>query len=928
MESFEIRQLSFYYPATEIPVLDSLNISIERGEFVTLCGPSGCGKSTLLRHLKPTLMPHGKREGEILFEGVPLSQLSERDQAAKIGFVMQNPESQVVTDKVWHELAFGMESLGFDTDTTRLRVAEMASFFGIENWFYKDVTELSGGQKQLLNLASIMTTSPSVLILDEPTSQLDPIAASDFLATVGKINRELGTTIIITEHRLEEVFPFTDRVMVMDRGAMIVTGSPESVGAELKAHGHSMFLAMPTPMRVYAAVPNALECPVSVRDGREWLDSMASERELLPELMSPEPPEPEGDTVVELEEVWFRYERESADVLKGLSCKIKRGEFFAILGGNGTGKSTTLSLIAERRKPYRGKVKLSGASLGVLPQNPQALFLRKTVREDLLEILTERKFNREQKERRLARVAKLCHLEQLMHMHPYDLSGGQQQRAALAKVLLTEPELLLLDEPTKGFDAEFKREFAEIIAGLTSAGVTVVMVSHDVEFCAKYATRCAMVFDGAIVTVGTPRRFFAGNSFYTTSANRMARQHLPGAVTAEDIIAALGGDTSPFETSSGHDQLWLVHEEDDDLVETKPKRSLTRKLVSLVSGALLVPTIRDIYRNWDGFKAFISGGELAIRSAANAEDTQLYVRLMLMLCAAATAFLISIRRPPDRKLLDYQVPPEQRVLTKRTLAAVVMVLVAIPITIFVGVFYLNDRQYYYISMMIIAETVLPFIMIFEGKRPQARELVIIAVMCGIGVAGRSAFFMLPQFKPVTAIVIIAGVAFGGEAGFLVGAVTGFVSNFFFGQGPWSPMQMFAFGIIGFVAGILFRKGILRRNRVALCVFGGIATFGIYGGIMDGAMVLMYQNAPTKEMFFLSYLQGIPFNLLHGLATVIFLWLISDTMLEKLDRIKRKYGLMEASPMPPEPSPEDVPEQTVTALGNALPLDVNSQVLRR
>ena len=216
MENYLFKNVSFSYPEVEEKALADISFSVHQGEFLILCGPSGCGKSTLLRHLKTCLTPHGRHEGEILYGGVPLDTVDDRTQAQQIGFVMQSPENQVVTDKVWHELAFGLESLGYDTPTIRRRVAEVAAFFGIENWFYKNVTELSGGQKQLLSLASVMAMNPQILVLDEPTSQLDPIAASDFLALLGKINRELGITIILTEHRLEEAFPFATRVIVME----------------------------------------------------------------------------------------------------------------------------------------------------------------------------------------------------------------------------------------------------------------------------------------------------------------------------------------------------------------------------------------------------------------------------------------------------------------------------------------------------------------------------------------------------------------------------------------------------------------------------------------------------------------------------------------------------------------------------------------
>ncbi len=831
MESYTIKNLTFSYPRKGKTVLDNLSFSIRQGQFVTLCGPSGCGKTTLLRQLKTVLAPYGDKSGEVLFEGIPLLEISQRLQSARIGFVMQSPDNQIVTDKVWHELAFGLESLAYDTPAIRLRVAEVASFFGIQDWFHKNVSELSGGQKQLLNLASIMAMQPSVLILDEPTAQLDPIAAAEFLSTVGKINRELGVTVIITEHRLEEVFSLSDRVLVMDEGRLICDGTPEDVGRRLKERYHGMFLAMPVPMRVYAGVENDLSCPVTVREGRLWLDAFAK-KQLLSEIPISDTPAygPSGTPVIEFDKVWFRYEKTAPDVVKGLSMKIYSGEFCAILGGNGTGKTTVLSLISGINEPYRGTVKINGQELseigtpqlfnrmlGVLPQNPQAIFVEKTVRRDLLEMLSERKESKWEKEERVRQISKLCYLEDLLSMHPYDLSGGEQQRAALAKVLLLEPKILLLDEPTKGLDAGFKQVFAKILHGLLQKGVTVLMVSHDIEFCAQYTHRCAMFFDGNIVSWDTPRRFFSNNSFYTTAANRMARHKLEDAVTAEDIITACGGNV--------------------DFLEIKPSKSNDN--ISKIS--------------------------------SDKQDCEI---------------------PENKEIVSACEEVNKHRLSKRTLLAMVIIFVTIPLTIYIGIYYMGDRKYYFISLLIILETMLPFVMVFEGRKPQARELVIIAVLCAIAVAGRTAFFMLPQFKPVIAIVIITGVAFGGEAGFLVGAVTGLVSNIFFGQGPWTPWQMFAFGIIGFLAGVLFKKGVLQYNTIALCIFGGLATFFIYGGIMNPASVLMFQARPTIQMFYLAYIQGIPFDLVHAVATVIFLYFIAKPMLEKLDRIKIKYGLLE------------------------------------
>ncbi len=929
MESYTIRNLTFSYPQQGRKVLNNLSFSIEHGQFVVLCGPSGCGKTTLLRQLKTVLAPHGEQNGEILFEGTPLADLDHRAQSSRIGFVMQSPDNQIVTDKVWHELAFGLESLGFDTPSIRLRVAEMASFFGIQGWFYKNVAELSGGQKQLLNLAAIMAMQPSVLILDEPASQLDPIAAAEFLTTVGRINRELGVTVIMTEHRLEEVFPFSDRVMVMDEGRLICDGTPESVGRQLKERAHRMFLAMPVPMQVYAGVENDLPCPVTVREGRVWLDSFAGQQTLgeVPATDASVQGQ-RGVPAIELNEVWFRYEKEAPDVVRGLSMKVFPGEFHAVLGGNGTGKTTALSLISGINKPYRGIVKINGQDLsgiggrqlfhrqlGILPQNPQALFVRKTVEEDLFEILAEQEQSRKEKADRVRAVSKACRIEGLLARHPYDLSGGEQQRAALAKMLLLRPEILLLDEPTKGLDGEFKQVFAEILRGLLQKGVTILMVSHDVEFCAKYACRCAMFFDGSIVSSDVPRAFFSGNSFYTTAANRMARHRLPCAVTAEDVIYACGGNTIPFkvkpqdegisvsdvslrEQGESSEKKKNVPEQGELLpehAEGTKRLARRRKLMALFTGLAFLTAGAFIAGSMGSFSGLVAGNDLTAGPAGNPDAVWRYVLLILSLAAGLGIIFNAFYRKKAHPSFEYvQTAADRRKLSKRTLAAAAIILVAIPLTIFTGICYLGDRKYYFISMLILLETMLPFAMAFESRRPRARELIVISVLCAVGVAGRTAFFMLPQFKPVVAIAIIAGVAFGGESGFLVGAVTGFVSNMFFGQGPWTPWQMFAFGIIGFLAGVLFHKGILLRNTAALCSFGALAALVIYGGIMNPASVLMFQSHPTKEMFYMAYIQGFPFDLVHAAATVTFLQFIASPMLEKLERIKVKYGLVEGS----------------------------------
>lgn len=557
MASFEIKDLSFSYPqAGERRVLNHINLTVGRGEYVALCGRSGSGKTTLLRHLKTVLAPHGRKEGAVFFDGRPLSEISMREQSARIGYVMQDPDSQIVTDKVWHELAFGLESLGMEQNAMRLRVAEMASYFGIQRWFHRNVNELSGGQKQLLNLASVMAMQPDVLILDEPVSQLDPIAASDFLNTVRKINRDLRTTVIITEHRLEEIFSVSDKVVVMDEGEILAEDRPQRVGEILRDRDDEMFVAMPTPVRVYYGVKSSLPCPLTVREGSQWLDRIFEKKP--PEIKrldkssrSPWKKElseiPAEDCAVVAKEIWFRYEKNSPDVLKGLSFKAPKRSIFALVGGNGVGKTTALKAVCGICSPYRGKIYIEGKPLSkyrekdlfdgvlaMLPQDPRSLFVKKTVREELEEMVDGKT---EETARRMAETAEICEIEHLMDSHPYDLSGGEEQRVALAKVLLRDPGILLLDEPTKGMDNFFKIKLAGVLRRLRERGVTVIMVSHDVEFCAGYADFMGMIFDGEMVAADTPDRFFAGNSFYTTAANRMSRHIFENAVTEEDLIS-------------------------------------------------------------------------------------------------------------------------------------------------------------------------------------------------------------------------------------------------------------------------------------------------------------------------------------------------------------------------------------------------------
>ena len=558
MEILRVDGLKFSYPNQLKKALNNINFSIDEGDFVLICGESGCGKSTLLRHLKPELSPHGQVSGDIYYYSQKINDYSSKQLASEIGYVLQNPDSQIVTDKVWHELAFGLENMGLDTQSIRLRVAEMASFFGIQGWFRKNVNDLSGGQKQLLNLASIMAMQPKILILDEPTSQLDPIAAKDFIDTLVRINKELSTTIIMTEHNLEDIYSVCDKVIVMEDGKVICNDTNYKVVDILsRDKNHKMVKSLPTPSKIYNQLNGYLEgaskSPLTVKDCRQWLNDSMDEVTIT-KLDDTETEinidEKDREIAIELKDVYFQYNKISEPTIRDLSFKVYKGEIYSILGGNGTGKSTTLSLVARQRKPQRGKIFINNIemkkynnkslyenNLALLPQNPQSLFVFETVREDLEEVLILKNKDRGYIDKEVKRVSKLLDIEHLLEHHPYDLSGGELQKAGMAKVMLLNPKIILLDEPTKGLDAYCKEEIGKMLMKLRDMGVTIVVVSHDIEFSARYSDRCAMFFDGSIVSEGTPKEFFLGNNFYTTVSNRIARNIFEDTLIYEDVVS-------------------------------------------------------------------------------------------------------------------------------------------------------------------------------------------------------------------------------------------------------------------------------------------------------------------------------------------------------------------------------------------------------
>ncbi len=576
MSRYRLENLNFSYAGTPARVLREISSTIATGDFVVLCGPTGSGKTTLLRMLKPEVQPEGETSGSIYYDGAPLAAVQTYRSVREIGMVFQDPDAQIVMETAAQELAFGLENLGFDSGFIQRRLAEVSSYFGLESWLPEPIHQLSGGQKQLLNLASVLMLRPRVLLLDEPTAQLDPVAAREFLQSVHRLNQELSTTVIISEHRLEEVFPLATQVLMLDRGQVSCQGPPEEVARRvwnlqdqrfreylpsvsrlfLNLNGQAgVFSGNGPDSRFSPADParSAIKChpeghrvPLTVRDARIWLDNLDVTRI---QYRSEEPPEgvpvPANPGLLQGRRIDFQYQRDQVPVLQALDLELHAEDFLVLLGGNGSGKTTLLKVLAGILRPQRGRVLLDGQSihkmsapertrrLGYLAQNPALYFCRDSVQEQLWQRVENLGLSRN--DPRVDEVISLFDLAEVMERHPHDLSGGQQQKLALALVLLSRPQLLLLDEPTKGLDPIWKLQLARILQELQRQGSGILMVSHDIEFTARFARRCALLFQGRVVAPDTPRDFFRQNHFYTTVVQRALGDRLPRVLALEDV---------------------------------------------------------------------------------------------------------------------------------------------------------------------------------------------------------------------------------------------------------------------------------------------------------------------------------------------------------------------------------------------------------
>ena len=462
--AIEVRGLSFAYPGADAAVLEGLDWSVPQGAFALLVGGTGSGKSTLLSLLKPEIAPTGDLAGELRVLGEGVASMDVRASAGRVGYVFQDPENQIVCETVWHEMAFGLENLGLARDEMRRRVAETSYFFGLEDWLHRDTDTLSGGRKQLLSLAAVLALRPRVLLLDEPTSQLDPVAEKNFLHALFRVNRELGCTVVVATHQPRPMLEYVTCAYRIEGGRVREVADLASLG------GREGLLALDSCRPVQGAAPGA----AVIREG------------------------------------WFRYDRASGWVLRGLDVAFSAGTVHAIVGGNGCGKSTMLSVLAKTAKLQRGRMVRGAASAALLPQNPKALLVAETVHDELMEWASTCGYDEAAAQEQAARLG----LAGLEARHPYDLSGGQRQLLALAKLLLIGPELLLLDEPTKGLDLASRRIIARALRDHAQAGGMVIMATHDLDFAEQVSDDIAMMFDGEIACMEPPADFFADNVFY------------------------------------------------------------------------------------------------------------------------------------------------------------------------------------------------------------------------------------------------------------------------------------------------------------------------------------------------------------------------------------------------------------------------------
>lgn len=518
-------------------LIEAIDLDVNHGDFHVVFGPSGSGKTTLLKVIQRGLLKNGDITGDVTLNGQLMQDLSTREIVQTIAYVQQNPNEQIIFEDVIQELTFALENLAVASDEIELKIAEIVNFFGMQSWLHEKTSNLSGGQKQLLNLASVLITNPKILLLDEPTSQLDPLAAKEFIDLLKRINDELGTTIIIVEHRLELLFPLASHMTLMQKGRVEISCEKHDIVDYLTVHSHLLKQVLPPALLLAYDLQQSAR-PFTVREGIQMLQQLDIEDTVQQNIVKTE----EKTVVFEMKNCSFRYSRKAVDMIKNVNLTLNKGTITTIFGNNGSGKTTLLKLMSGQKQAYKGSMTLNGEkvkkvaslsqTIAALPQDPTVLFLEKTVEADFKVYCKRLKIT----EKRMDEVIEEFDIHSFLQRHPDDLSGGELQKIALAKLLLNTPEILLLDEPTKGLDAFSKNKLAEILLSLKAKGLTLVIVSHDLEFSAKIADGCTLFFDGRLLQVEETHQFFNKTSFYTPTVTRLAKPFFKDVVQYEELL--------------------------------------------------------------------------------------------------------------------------------------------------------------------------------------------------------------------------------------------------------------------------------------------------------------------------------------------------------------------------------------------------------
>ncbi|MGN0115238.1 MAG: ATP-binding cassette domain-containing protein [Acutalibacteraceae bacterium] len=805
MQSISVSELYYKYASEQDFALQNIDFTLEAGDFCVICGKSGSGKSTLLKALAPQITENGDIYGDVLLFGESAFDISPKDAAQTVAFVGQSAESSIICEKVWQELAFGLESLSTDESEMHSRIAEVASYFGLQNCFENNVDTLSGGQKKILSIAAAMTLKPKILLLDEPLSSLDGKSVSELISILTRINRELGVTVIVAEHNFTELLGVCTYLLMLNGGKAEWFGKPKDIGEYISQSGDLSLL--PTQLKVWNAALQSYPVTLSVADCKSTVADYCGKNNAN-EIIYDNAPN-FTQIAAKVQNICYKYDKNEPFVTDSLSLTLHYGCITALLGENAAGKSTLLKLIYGSIKPQLGKITLYSqggkpqkSQVAIMPQDVRIGFTHFSVYDELHAVTKD--------EKSLENAMSLCRLTELQCRNPMDLSGGEQKRLALALMLLSGADILLLDEPTSGLDREFCRELCDILKRLKTSGKAILITSHDMDFCAECANVCAFMFRGKITAISEPHRFFRQNMLYTTAAARIAGSSIANAVTDGELIYALCG-------------------KNDD-----------------------------------------KSGDIAHKIENNGDNSDNHGE---------------INDKPHRKIKSESAKRHDKLSV--IITAVCLCLIA-P-TVYLGFKIFGEQAFLAVSLCVILLAMLPFFVSFERSRPPAREIALLGVLTAAAVAARAAFYFLPQIKPVAAIVIITGFALGAGEGFLVGAMSMLLSNIFFGQGPWTPWQMLAMGLVGFAAGLVGKLKI-SRNPTAAAIFGFVATLVIYGGVVNPSTAILAHQPLKISVFALYYLQGLPMDIIHAASTFAFLLLFVSPFMKILSRIKLKFAI--------------------------------------